>query len=115
MKLRKFTMALVLVILLQIPAQAISPRVNSFAPTLIFNGTTANCSIYVRGKSTDKISVTLELRGGGKRIGYWTDSNTSYVAMDESATVVKGQSYTLTATVIINEELQASVPVSGIC
>lgn len=115
MKLRTLTMGLILAILLQAPVQAVSPRVDSFAPTLTFDGTTANCSIYVRGKSTDKISVTLELWRGEERVGYWTDSSTSYVAMDESATVVKGQFYELTATVSINGVLKASVPASGTC
>ena len=115
MKLRTLTMGLILAILRQVPVQAVSPRVNSFAPTLTFDGPTANCSIYVRGKTTDRISVTLELWCGEKRVGYWTDSSTSYVAMDKSATVVKGEFYELTATVSINGALQASVPTSGTC
>lgn len=115
MKLRTLTVGLIFAFLLQIPAYAMTPRVNSFAPLLTFDGTTANCSIYVRGKSTDEISVSLELCSGGKRVGYWEDSDTSYVAIAKTATAVKGQSYELTATVSINGVLQASVPASGTC
>lgn len=115
MKLRTLTIGLIFVFLLQIPAYAIEPRVNSYAPSLTFEGTTANCSIYVRGKSTDVISVSLELCNGGKRIGYWEDSRTSYAVIDESAAVTKGQTYELTATVSINGVLQSSVPISKTC
>lgn len=116
MKRRIFIVGLILCIIFQVPAQAASTRLAAFAPTLSFDGTTANCSIYVRGsKPTDEISVTLELKHGNTCIGHWVDSSTYYVVINESATVVKGQFYELTATVSINGVLQASVPDSGIC
>lgn len=117
MKLRTLAMGFLLVFLLQIPVQAaVSPRVSAFAPSLSFDGTTAHCSIYARAsKQTDKISVTLELKHGSTSVGYWSESSTSYVIIDESVTVVKGQSYVLTATVTINGVPQASVPISGTC
>lgn len=116
MKQRILMVGLILYILLQVPAQAAITRGSGFTPTLSFNGTTANCSIYVRGSSpTDKISVTLELKHGNTCIGYWEDSSTYFAVINESAPVVKGQFYELTTTVSINGVLQASTPASGTC
>ena len=108
-------LALILILALQMPVQAISPRVNFFSPSLSFDGTTAKCSIYARGAPTDEISVALELRGPSGRVGYWTNSDTERVVINESATVVRGQTYELTATVRINGKWAASAPVSGTC
>ena len=115
MKRRISILALLLILTLQIPAHAISARTDFFSPSLTFNGTTANCSIYARGASTDKVSVTLELRGEEGRVGYWADTDIERVVINESATVIKGHSYELIATVYINGVLQASVPVYGTC
>lgn len=116
MKQRILMMGLILCILLQVPAQAAITRGTGFTPTLSFDGTTANCSIYVRGSSpADKISVTLELKHGNTCIGYWEESSTYFAVINGDATVVKGQFYELIATVSINGELQASVPASGTC
>lgn len=109
-------LALILILTLQMPAQAISTRTNFFAPSLSFDGTTAKCSIFAQAATTDKVDVTLELRGEEGRVGYWTaTSDRGRAVINETATAIKGHSYELIATVYINGVLQASVPVYGTC
>lgn len=119
MKRRTFFLALILVVVMQVPAHALSERVQVFIPTLSFTGTTAHCSIYVPcSNSSDQVSVDLTLLRGQEIIASWSAASTSdrqYAAIDEKATVAKGQTYTLVADVYINGQIVASAPTSGTC
>lgn len=107
---------LILTLILQIPAHAISPHTDFISPTLSFDGTKATCGIYVRASaSTDEVSVILELRGEEGLVGYWTDISEGRSTIKKTVNVIQGNSYSLTATVRINGVLQASAPVSGTC
>lgn len=109
-------LALLLFLALQMPAQAISVRTNFASPSLAFDGTTAKCTLFVEGATTDKITATLELHGEAGRVGYWEGKSINgRLVIDKTATVTRGQSYELTATVYINGELQVSAPVTGTC
>lgn len=113
MKKRFLLLFLVVTMVLAMPVQA---RVPSASPSLSFSGTTANCSIKVVGdKSTDEISVTLELWRGTTCLASWEDSGTGRLSMNETETVTKGYTYKLTADVTINGKTLPQVEVSARC
>lgn len=119
MKRRAVFIALILMVVMQIPAKAVSERGYMFTPALSFSDTTAYCSIYVPcSNKTDSVSVVLTLWRGQEIIDSWSDASTSnqrYAKISEEATVVKGQSYKLVADVYINGEIAASAPATGTC
>lgn len=119
MKRHTFFIALILMIVMQIPAGAVSERGYLFTPALSFSETTAYCSIYVPcSNKTDSVSVVLTLWRGQEVIDSWSDASTSnqhYAKISEKATVVKGQSYKLVAEIYINGEIAASAPATGTC
>ena len=117
MKRRTLFIALILVMVMQVPALALSERTSVHNPGLSFSGTTAYCSISVTGDPDDEVSVVLTLWNGREIIASWSAASTSrpYVAIVEEATVIKGQSYKLVADIYINGELVASPSKSGTC
>ena len=66
MRKQLLALSLILVMFLSIAAQAFGPAKMPVATLkLSFNGTTAICTIYVRGdKSTDTVSAAAKLRTG---------------------------------------------------
>lgn len=119
MKRRVFFIALILMVVMQIPAKAVSERTYMFTPALSFSDTTAYCSVYVPcSNKTDSVSVVLTLWRGQEVIDSWSDASTSdqrYAMINEKATVVKGQTYKLVADVYINGKIAASAPTTGTC
>lgn len=119
MKRRTFCIALILIVMMQIPAQALSERAYMFTPSLSFKGTTAYCSIFVPcSNTTDEVSVVLTLWRGQEIIDSWSDASTSnqrYAMVNEETTVVKGQTYELVADIRVNGKLVASTTMSGTC
>lgn len=101
MKKRVIILILAAVMLLAIPAQAVS-RANTFLPSLTFEETTAKCGIIVLGGTHDQIEVTLTLWRGNHLIGTWSEKGTGYLRMNETAQVAKEYTYTLEAVVAIN-------------
>ena len=101
---RILAFSFVVILSLSISANAASLRGGIFTPSLEFEGTSAICSIFVSGDSTsDDVSVVLKLWTGGRCVKTWVESGDGYVYLDESAKVVSGQYYTLTADVAIND------------
>lgn len=78
-----------------IKAQA-AQQVFSISPSLNFEGTSARCMLSVMdsGKS---ISATVELWQGGTLIDSWSDTGTSYLCINETHSVISGQTYTMVA------------------
>ena len=109
-------LALVLVFVLGLTAQAAPMRTPTKNLTLSFQGTTAICETTVRAdNATDKASVTMRLWNNGRVIGTWANSGTCVVRMNESAPVVKGQSHKLTLDSTINGVKQATKSVTRTC
>lgn len=115
MKTRNVLLFFAVLFLLTTQANAASTR-TLLAPSLSFDGTTANCSIFVAGTApSDEVSATLQLWKGNICIAAWKQESTTYVSIKETATVEKGETYTLTVDISINGVPQATVPVSRTC
>lgn len=100
MKKRILAVVLGLCVILCTTVNAVEPRA-SYIPTLTFNGTTANCSIAVTSLG-HSITVVLELWDEDGKVDSWTKSGTNYVRIEETCTVVSGETYTLKASGTIN-------------
>lgn len=115
MKTRNVLLFFAMFILLTTQANAASTR-TLLAPTLTFDGTTAKCSIFVAGTApSDEVSATLQLWKGNTCIATWKKESTTYLFINETATVEKGKTYKLTVDISINGIPQATVPITGTC
>lgn len=101
MKKRLVIYFLVVVMLLGIPAQA-TGRAATGAPSLSFDGTTANCGITIWGETNDEIEVTMSLWRGNFMVESWYKEDTGYLRMNESVVVASGFTYRLEVLVTIN-------------
>jgi len=87
----------------------------SCVPSLSFTGTTANVGVSASGNPTDSLSVYVTLKRGNVLIDGWSDTGTGTIDFSATAAVVKGQTYTVTATLTVNGVRQNPVSVSGTC
>ena len=114
MKRRVAATMLALVMILSVTAMAVTPRAALVIPRLRFSGTTAVCEVDVYGDSdADSISVTLALWHDGDLVTSWYRSGSGTVSIDEPAAVVRGETYTLTATAKINGTWLDTISVEG--
>ncbi len=72
---------------------------------LTFSGTTAICTAYVKS-STDRIQVTMKLWDGNSCVKSWSSAGNSRISLQQTTTVTKGKSYTLTIDFSINDRTQ---------
>ena len=107
-RLFSFTLALTLLLLFSAPVFA-ATQVNRVTPNLSFSGTTANCSVTVKGSGT--INATLELWQGST----WSGSGTNRVSISGSASVSRGQTYTLTVSGTVGGVAIQATPVTKTC
>ena len=97
--MRKRFLCLLLVIsaILAISAHAASARTIDVYPSLAFNGTSATCTVTILGeRTTDRISAVMELWQGNILIDDWSASASGILKIDETTTVAKNKTYTLT-------------------
>ena len=114
MRKRFLSFLLVMSVILAVPAYAASTRTIDVYPDLVFNGTTANCTVTILGeRTTDKISAAMELWQGNTLIDDWSASGSGVLKMDKTAAVEKNKTYTLTVEYTINGVAQKTVSVSG--
>jgi hypothetical protein len=116
--LRKRAISLVwmVVLMLSISAQAIQPKNSSASPTLVFNGTTAICSVMCRGNSTtDDIDATLTLYQGSIVVDSWYASGKYRINISDSCTVQSGKMYTLTVEYAVNNVDMPAVSTTKRC
>lgn len=108
MRKKVLVLALALVMLLGVTAQAAPMRMPYTKPLLSFSGTTALCTATVRADNTgDSILVTAKLWHNGTCLKTWSKQGKGYVNLSGSVTVTRGQSYTLTVDATINGAAQA--------
>lgn len=117
MKNRVAALALVLIFILGISAQASGPlRQPLLYPGLTFSGTTATCKAEVYADNvSDQITVTMKLWHNGSLLKSWTKSGTMSVKMTKTATVAKGKTYKLTVDVSINGIVQPQKSITKTC
>lgn len=116
MKRRIFPLAVLLLLLLSVSAQAAGLRAIRSSPSLTFRGTTAICSVDCKsGNSKDDLSVTLTLWQGSTWVDSWTSSGTGRVLISEQCTAKSGKDYKLVLSYTVNGQAQSSVSVTGTC
>lgn len=80
MRKRVLALCLILVSALGITAQAADVLFVRTVPKITFDGTTATCTVNVRGdKTTDTISLTAKLYQGSTCVKTWNTSGTGAV------------------------------------
>lgn len=115
MKMRSLFLAVVLVVMCAMPANAVSSRAIGGGVTLDFDGTTAVCYATITANNRDTISATMSLWDGNDCVATWRGTATGYLVFDKTADVSKGESYTLTVDVTINGKVQPQMSTSGTC
>lgn len=117
MRKQLLALSLILVMFLGIAAQASGPaKIPVATPKLSFNGTTAICTIYVRGdKSTDTVSATAKLWSGSTCLKTWAFSGKGSIREDRKATVSRGKTYKLTVDYMVNGVKQPQKSVTRTC
>lgn len=115
MKKRVISMFAICVLVLTMAAQAVEPRAVG-NPVLVFNGSTAECSVTCRGdNTTDRVNATLTLYQGSTFVHSWSGSGTYRVPVSGSARATSGKEYKLVLTWSINGVSQPSVTTTGRC
>lgn len=113
--MKKLILSITLVAMLSLSANAISPY-HMYAPSLVFNGTTAECYVSViTDSSDDQVSVVLKLLQGNSCIETWESNFSGTSVVGGEKTVKRGLSYTLSADITINGETRPTTSVSGTC
>ncbi len=116
MKKRVFAMAIPVLLILTLTAQAADLRLVRINPELYFDGNTATCSVFCRAdKATDKVDVTLTLYQGETYVDSWTNSGTGGVFVSGSCDVKSGKAYKLVVDYSINGTSQQPKTTSGTC
>ena len=115
--MRKTALLLALLLfVLPVTANAVTPRIVNIVPSINFVGNTANCSVYVTGNSTkDNITAVVKLWDGGNCIALWTGAGSGYLNMTKSKEVTKGVEYIMTVSVTINGVTRPTVSTYGTC
>ena len=108
-------LSLLLVLVLVIPVQAQTPRINTDKATLTFSGTTAYCRVRISAKLNEDISATIKLWDGSQYIETWQENATSSLSFSESVPVQRGRSYTLTVDYSVAGKPMPSLSSYGTC
>lgn len=106
MKKRIMGIVLVLALALSVCVSA-APRYDDGTyvyPMLDFEGTTAVCALAVDAARGASIKATLTLSySNGKKLKAWSNlTDTTYMGFEGTCSVSSGETYTLTATVVVD-------------
>ncbi len=116
MKMRVFALAIPLLLILTLSAQAAESRIIGSTPELYFNGTTAVCSVSCRADNAkDKVEAALTLYQGETYVDFWSNSGTGRVFVSGSCEVESGKSYKLVLAYSINGVAKSSATTTGTC
>ena len=116
--MKKIAMLLAIILLVATPlsAQATTLRSQPVYPNLSFTGSTANCSVTVLAASTtDEIELSIALWYGRYWVERWDVFGNGIVNWEDSVTVTRGNTYTLTVDVTINGEYLDQVYITETC
>lgn len=102
-----------IVILLNVPVNAICTRNNDVGCTLDFSGNTAICACEISAdSSSDWISATMELWKGNTMLNSWSSSGAESVSMNESENITRYNTYRLKIHYSVNGIAQSPVEIS---
>lgn len=110
-----FTLVLLLIAVIPLSANAVTPRAPAILPGLSFSGTTATCSLFVSANSNDNIHAVIKLWQGSRSLVTWNVSGREYLDFVNTYSVNRNTTYKLTADVTINGESYPQVSVSRTC
>lgn len=113
--MRKIAALLVLVVLVSMPlsVQAVTPRTISVAPDISYNGNTATCTARIIGNSSaERLEATIKLWRGNSCIETWEEAGNGYIFFSETATIIPGNTHTLTVDLWVNGVAQDRVSYS---
>ena len=94
MRTRIFSGLLSFVLVLYFGSTVAYARSARVVPELYFNGTTAECSVYIR-EFGQKIEATMELWEGSTLVNSWSDSGSSVLTLEGSYRATSGHTYTV--------------------
>ena len=115
MKKRLIGFVAVLVFMCSITiAQAVEAGSTNAVPSLTFSGTTAHCAVTISnfGKT---ITASISLWEGNIFIASWHGTDTSVLHLSGTKTVIRGKTYTLRLSGLINGQSISAISVSGTC
>ena len=111
-RLLAFFLAIVLISVIPVSVQAITPRAPAILPGLSFSGTTATCSLFVSANSNDNITAVVKLWHGSRSLATWNVSGQESLNFINTYPVSRNATYKLTADVTINGTTHPQVSVS---
>ena len=115
MKRIALLLAIILVISAPLTVSA-ATYVLTVKPQIAFSGTTATCEVTVVGNNmSEYIEVEMKLMHGNTCLATWYKDSYGYVNLEKTATVVKGQTYTVVVTVTVNGVTRTPVSQDGTC
>lgn len=115
MKRRVLALVVLIVLVMSVSAQAVNHRAVNAAPTLDFDGATAECSVVCAGNVSDRINATITLYEGNDFVDSWSGSGTTRVSVSGDCQVTRGRTYTLEVTWSVNGVQQQSVSTTRRC
>lgn len=105
-----------LTLILAVAASAATPRMVSVFPTLRFNGTTAECEVFVVGNTTNEaLFATVKLMHGDEMLRTWYPFARGVLDFAETVEVTRGEEYTLMVRVDADTGSLPWTSVSGTC
>lgn len=118
MRKKRMGVLIVIMIMLVLNLQvcATGTRLRKMNADLLFYGTTANCTAYVRADSgSDEIVAMMRLWDSGTCLRTWRSTGKGSVNLEESYAVSRGKTYRLTLDVTINGRVQPTQSTSKTC
>lgn len=116
MKFRIVLLSILMSLSLAVPSNAVQMRAPIASAALGFKGTTAQCSATIYADaSSDKISAEMTLWDGSTCLETWEQEGTDSIRFSETATVVRGKSYTLKVDATVNGKSIPIPPTTKTC
>ena len=113
MKKVALLLALIMVLMIPVSAQAVTPRAANIIPSITYSGAKATCSVQiVDGNPSNYIEATIKFWKGTVCLETWEVSGYGVVIFSDTATALKGCTYKLTVDATVNGVKQQTVTYS---
>ena len=111
---RILPLALAVMMLFTLTAQAADPRYSSNRPSLYIDDDIATCEVtYTAEDSSDSVKIILTLWCGENIVDSWTKTGTGRVTMSKTCEIVPGNTYDLVMMPVVNGKALEPVTVSA--
>ena len=106
------SLVVLLALILAIPAHAASLRLVDVLPNISLANNNATCTVEIYAdRSNDRISATMELWQGARRINIWNASDSGYLFMEKTARVETNKTYKLVVNYSVNGDSKKPVTI----